>query len=85
MTSGVTRGLVQDGLLNSLPDQDKFKAGSDLATRMRTILRHTFIDRYRRLRYTGQVAAHMRTPIGTIIGRVHQVQRMLSGSVQQGW
>lgn len=51
--------LVQDSLLKALLHQDTFKAGSDLGAWLRTIVRNTFINQYRRLRLTRSLEGDM--------------------------
>lgn len=56
---GRAQDLVQDSLLKALLHQDKFEADTDLGAWVRTILRHTFINQYRRMRLTRRLEGDM--------------------------
>lgn len=57
--AGWADDLVQESMLKALQHREKFKAGSDLGAWMRTILRHLFINQYRRLRLTRRLEGDM--------------------------
>jgi RNA polymerase sigma factor (sigma-70 family) len=47
--------LVQDCLLKALLNQEKFHAGTDVSAWLRTLVRNTFINQYRRQRLTREL------------------------------